>query len=141
MIVTMPRTIRRWFCRLLIGVFAFAQVAVSAHACSGLAGAAPSTSGPSAAAMQMAADPDRAGDRMGMGGMNMMLSGVCVAHCQDGLPSADQPSSSLPLAVPATLFIVRFLPESSARATSHPEGRTWPSSDPPHAILHCCRRD
>lgn len=130
MTVMMSRNLKRWICGLLIGVFASAQVAIAAHACSGLAGAAPFSSGP---------------DRMVMndGSVDPMLSNVCVGHCQDGLQSADQQSlPAMPAAAFAAFYTVPLLAASGTRAVPRIEiDRRWASSDPPHAILHCCMRD
>jgi hypothetical protein len=130
MTVTMSRTLKRWICGLLIGVFASAQVAAAVHACSGLASGAPSAFTASAGSSQMmASNHDR---------MDSMLSNVCVGHCQDGFQNTDRPPlSAVPAAVLVGFYTMPQLAESSTRATPRP----WASPDPPHAILHCCMRD
>jgi len=129
MTVMMPRALKRWICRLLIGVFASAQLAIAAHAGSGMPGLALLAHGPASESMVMKD-----------GGVDPMLSNVCTGHCQYGHPSANAPA--MPPAPLTSLYVLPPL-HVSAEPTRSLLGpaRPLPAPDPPHAILHCCLRD
>lgn len=135
----------------LVGVLLFAQIAIAAHACSGL---------PSAVSMNQqsvaAGWPDdpacslpmgAAGDELlqvqdgaGAGAVEPAMTLICAGHCLSGQQSDQTPSFS----VPAVLLNARYgLPSLAGPALPRPavtETGKLAAASPPHAILHCCFR-
>jgi hypothetical protein len=140
----------RSICRLLIGVLILTQLAIAAHACSGLSRMdMPARNQTADAAVVMAdsglvgpsaPEPGAAADQAD--GTAPALSNLCVAHCQYGPQSADHAQAHAMPAVLATyLYTLPPLGEIAVNAGRSPEpGRPLAAAEPPHAILHCCWR-
>jgi hypothetical protein len=125
---------RRWLSSGLVLAVLFTQFVTAAHACTQTSSAAQP---PAATAMPCdecptAATPDPS------------QLALCIQHCQSGSQSVDIGHAPV-ISAPALLSSYYTLP--SVREP------TWPAApraasldalaaaDPPHAILHCCRRD
>jgi hypothetical protein len=131
----MKRGLLRGLARGLIAAVLFAQLAVAAYACPGLAVPAAPESAGAAVTMQM---PDC--DDM-VGAMDPDSANLCAEHCKQGQQS-DQAST---LTVPAALLNALYattpsspgkLPPSCAAATLS----ALVAASPPHTILHCVYR-
>lgn len=144
---------KRLICRVLIGVFVFAQIAVAAYACPQLSSVVAdearnvATAEAASAAMDAHGSTDclaTQGDH-GYAGMDPGSPHLCLAHCQYGNQSADH--TPAPVVPPALLTAMYTLaPAEEAVASRIPRAsliRGGPpgASGPPHAILHCCLRD
>ena len=146
----MTRQFLRAVCRALIGVVLFAQLAVSAYACPGLASAASMKmqmdaaaapdGGSTDAAMAMA--DQQAPNCEGMtGSMDPGFANLCAEHCHHGQQSDQTSTLTVPAALLNALYVTRLAPEPvvaprpAANATS-----ALVAASPPHAILHCCFR-
>jgi hypothetical protein len=130
-------------CRLLIGILVFSQLAISAFACSNSLGVgALEPPSPAAVAVPMVDDSGVAPMASKGGGMDSMLSNLCVAHCQYGQQSADHTAApSVPAALLTSLYALSPLGEVSGPAMSLAGPLRAPAAaHPPHAILHCCFR-
>jgi hypothetical protein len=129
----LPRTLNQLICRVLIGVFLFAQLAITGHACPGLGQQAPK------AAMQAEmADAMPAGcDHMGQKSANL-----CVEHCKAGQQSAD--TAPAPVVMAPALALLYELADDAGhadQALGRPGGDPLLAATPaPHAILHCVLR-
>jgi hypothetical protein len=149
-VIDATRALRRLICRVLIGVFVSAQLAITAHACPAFGPSQPMTKVSAVPTTEMVASMDAhdmssAEAASSHAGMDGALSSVCVGHCQFGQQMPDQ--TPAPAVFPALLSSLYALPSldqasalAAARAASARKGPTAPA-DPPHAILHCCMRD
>lgn len=131
----LPRALKQLICRVLIGVFLFAQLAVSAYACPGHAQAMPKV----AEMAPQHADPMPAGCDQ----IDRKAPNLCAEHCKAGQQSSD--TAPTPAVSAPTLALLYVLPDvTRAAAGSVAPGRTsdpLPSAaPPPHAILHCVLR-
>jgi hypothetical protein len=131
---------RRSISRLLIGVIASAQVAIGAYACASILGNGLLANGqPGSTAFAMSVD-------MPTDGPALVLPNLCLGHCQYGHQSSDHtPAPAVPAALLALLTTRYTLPAPERDVERlHPlakAGGLPAAADPPHAILHCCRRD
>ena len=153
----MTRRVKRLFCRLLVGILLFTQMAIATYACPQMsptgfsqASVAPAmaSAGKPAGANSVAAGalavPPVAGmpsccDRMGRS--DPSNPNLCAGHCQFGQQSDQTQTPTVPVALFTSLYIVSLVPESTvsprpiaALADIHT------AASPPHAILHCCFR-
>ena len=144
----LSRSLTSQICRALIGVLLFAQLAVAAYACPGLAAKSTSMSGamsvPVAAAQDQSMDSAKAVsgcDQMGQ--MDSGAPNLCLEHCRAGHQSSDTAPAPVVFAMtPALLYVLPT--ELEPIAGSSP---SFPATDPrvasappPHAILHCVLR-
>ena len=120
------RRLKALICRVMIGNFAFPQLAVVAHAC------------PSAASSPCA--------QMAMSDAGMALDdnapNVCMEHCRFGQQSADtaaQPQLQVPVTGPHYALPLAVEPGAGCQG-NFPTFDTAPAKPPPHAILHCVLR-
>jgi hypothetical protein len=136
--------------RGLIGALLFAQMAVAAYACPGLAStgvasksAATQMDSPSdviaAAPARSAEQPSRCEDMSGA--MDPAFPNLCAEHCRHGQQSDQTPT----LVVPAVILMALYSAPSPLQATvpSHPAAATMDAlvaASPPHTILHCVFR-
>jgi hypothetical protein len=122
-------------CRVLVGVFLFAQLAVSGYACPG-----PTPPASQMAGMQaeetgaMPADCDQ---------IDQKAPNLCAEHCKVGQQSHD--TAPLPIVMAPALSLLYVLPvEAQAmEAAAAPDASSDPllaATPPPHAILHCVFR-
>lgn len=134
----MTRSLLRGLARGVIGVLLFAQLAVAAYACPGLAAKAPDTammSGGAAMDEQMPGCDDMAG------AMDPESPNLCAEHCKQGKQSDQAPTLTVPVAMLAALYATtpalpaKAVPRSAAAALS-----ALVAASPPHAILHCVYR-
>lgn len=152
----MTRQFLRAVCRALVGVVLFAQLAVSAYACPGMASAvamkmpmsatAPADvdahATPAAApALQAMNCEDMAGPMGPMGPMDPTFANLCAEHCHQGQQS-DQTAT---LAVPAVLLTALYTTPLAAEHCAAPRPAAaatcaGAAASPPLAILHCCFR-
>ena len=156
--MTMTRAFRQFFCRLMLGVLVFGQMAIAAYACPALSGAPKSLPTMAMNASVATVPDDEASASMGVSSgtpatsdMTAMMgcdqiddnaANLCAEHCRFGQQSADHASApTVPAALLTPLYTLPVQPEAL--------GHGWPSADskfkrvaasPPHAILHCCFR-
>jgi hypothetical protein len=139
----LSRSLTSRICRVLIGVLLFAQLAVAAYACPGLATTSPhgQMTMTAATAPPSSADADKAA-----GGCNQMdpaAPNLCLEHCRAGHQSSDTaPAPVVAAATPALLYVLPIEPEPVVGSSP-----SLPATDPrvaiappPHAILHCVLR-
>ena len=128
--MSLPRALSRSICRVLIGVFLFAQLAVAGYACPGLG----QGTSQAAEARAMPAGCDQ---------MDRDTANLCAEHCHFGQQSSDTASVPLVFApVPSLLYVLPADAEEVDGAT-HPLPGADPrlvAAPPPHAILHCVLR-
>ncbi|RQP22825.1 hypothetical protein [Piscinibacter terrae] len=126
----LPRTLNQLICRVLIGVFLFAQLAVSSYACPGLGQPASLATMPTGA---MPADCDQ---------MDRSAANLCAEHCKMGQQNHD--AAPTPVVIPPALAVLYVLPDDAglaAETASAPAGDPiLAATPPPHAILHCVLR-
>lgn len=139
--------------RLLIGVLICTQLAIAAHACSGVSRmdmpARPQAADALSAAAMAETGPGghvspESGAAAGQGdGMDPALSNLCVTHCQYAPLSADHARASvMPAMVVSYLYTLPPIGEPlEASEASHGPDRPFAAAGPPHAILHCCLRN
>ena len=130
--MVLTRALTKRICRALIGVFAFAQIAVSAYACP----TPGSSTEPSAAAVAVHdAMPDC--DHVDSTAVNL-----CSEHCKFGQQSSNAAPTVVAMApAPSLLYVLPSLDQAVADGI----GATKPDPllaavPPPHAILHCVLR-
>ena len=146
----MTRKVLQAIARSLIGALLFAQMAVAAYACPGLA--APNPTGVRAATQSASASdaiaaapasstvqPSRCEDMSGA--MDPAFANLCAEHCRHGQQSDQTPT----VVVPAVILMALYSAPSPLQATvpSHPAAATMDAlvaASPPHTILHCVFR-
>jgi hypothetical protein len=128
--MALPRVLNQLICRVLIGVFMFAQMAVAGYAC-------PKPLQARDQAMSIPADCSQ------MEQIDPQAANLCAEHCKFGHQSSDT-ASVAPLAAAAAALLYA-LPEGDIADLS--AGASVPAPDPllaaappPHAILHCVLR-
>lgn len=133
----MKRGVLRDLARALIGVLLFAQLAVAAYACPGLALKAPEAA-MSTGSVMSAAMPDC--DDM-VGAMDPQSANLCAEHCKQGQQTDHTPTLTLPAAVLAALY--ETSPAPPGKVAPRPVAATLSAlvaGSPPHAVLHCVYR-
>jgi hypothetical protein len=147
----MHRTATRFFARLPLGVFVFAQFAWAAYACSEIAvgsmgvqryGAVPRANALTGVTV------DRLQTQSGS--TDLAEAYRCVTHCQFGKQYADSSPASTSTSTSTSTSMVTLLAGDIAllslgrlagyAAALTMANRPPPRVDPPHAILHCCLR-
>jgi len=127
--MSLPRALSRSICRVLIGVFLFAQLAVAGYACPGLG------QGTSQAAETRAMPA-------GCDQMDRDAANLCAEHCHFGQQSSD--TAPMPVAIAPLPALLYMLPASDdADGATRPLPSANPLLDaapPPHAILYCVLR-
>jgi len=147
--MTLTRALSKQICRVLIGVFLFAQFAVAGYAC-------PSLSGTKAmaddGAMSSMARATETGDAMeesaamgpGCDQIDQDAANLCAEHCRFGQQSADTaPVPVVLAAIPTFLYSLPLEPApllGSSRSMPAPDANLAAAPPPPHAILHCVFR-
>jgi hypothetical protein len=130
--MSLPRTLSKLICRVLIGVFVFAQFAVAGYTCPGFGQAAPQS-----IEMQTEASSVPAG---GCDQMDQQAPNLCAEHCHFGQQSSDTPSVPAVFApLPALLYVLPEAQDAYGHA-SFPRDLLPVAAPPPHAILHCVLR-
>lgn len=134
----MARTVARW----LIGVLLFAQMAIAAYACPGLASAmAGDMQGRDAGAtpMTMTAQMGECDDMLGA--MDPASASLCAEHCKYG----QQSDHAATLVVPALVLTAWYAHPLSS--VPPPPSRPAPATlsalvaaSVPHTVLHCVYR-
>ncbi len=144
----MTRHFLRQICRALIGVVLFAQLAVSAYACPGLAraahmpmgGVAVADANPHAATAATAVSQPM--DCASMAGpMDPEFANLCAEHCHHGQQSQQASTLTVPAALLNALYVTPLAPEPVV--APRPAADTTSAlvaASAPHAILHCCFR-
>jgi hypothetical protein len=133
------KTLRDWsrpISRVLVGVFLFAQLAVSGYACPGLA-QAPSPATDQLQAQQADAMPP------GCNHLDQKASNLCAEHCKVGQQSSD--TAPVPVVLAPALSVLYVLPydRQASEGPAAPGSSIDPllaAAPPPHAILHCVLR-
>ena len=123
--------LNKLICRVLVGVFLFAQFAVAAYACPGL------TQRTSTAAQEMA-EPGSSEMPDGCGQMDPKAANLCAEHCKFGHESNDtSPAPTVAAPVLAVLYMLPAFVEANfdgpPATASDSLLAAWP---PPHAILN-----
>ena len=132
--MTFGKRMRRWLSSALVLAVLFTQFVTAAHACAQASSAVQALAATATPCHEcpVAQTPDPTQLRL------------CVQHCQNASQSVDTGYAPVALA-PALLSSVYTLPAATEPA--------WPATplaasldalaaaSPPHAILHCCRRD
>jgi hypothetical protein len=140
----MPRILRRWIARLLLGTLLFAQLAVAAYACPTVTPASQNPYGaPSAmGATNAPAIAFDAGEAFDGVLPDAVQPGLCLTHCQSGQQNADTKSApGVPLAMMYAAYPLEVAHPTAVSGFHRPtETGLIVHSDPPHAILHCCFR-
>lgn len=134
----MTRGILRRLARGLIGVLLFAQLAVAAYACPGLAAKAPDAA---VVAGDMAMDEQMPGCDDMAGAMDPESANLCAEHCKQGKQGDQAPTLTVPVAVLTALYTTT--PTQPGKALPRPAAATLSAlvaASPPHAILHCVYR-
>lgn len=122
-------------CRVLVGVFLFAQLAVSGYACPDFAQPASRMAGMQAVETgAMAAGCDQ---------IDQKAPNLCAEHCKVGQQSHD--TAPLPVVMAPALSLLYVLPGDARaiEAAAAPHASSDPllvATPPPHAILHCVFR-
>lgn len=134
----MVRTVARW----LVGVLLFAQMAIAAYACPGLASAmtgdmqaGDSGVTPMVMSTQMVNCDDMAG------AMDPASANLCAEHCKYGQQSDHATTLVVPAVVLTALYATPLVPE--ALPPSRPAAATLSAlvaASPPHTVLHCVYR-
>jgi hypothetical protein len=127
--MSLPRAMSKLICRVLIGVFVFAQIAVAAHACPGLG--------------QSSSQAAEAQAMPGCDQMDRSASNLCTEHCHFGQQSSD--TAPVPVVIApmlALLYVVLPAADAAGGAAAGTPAIDAPSPapPPPHAILHCVLR-
>jgi hypothetical protein len=132
--MVLTRSLNQLICRVLIGVFLFAQMAVAAYACPGLD---PAARAPAAAP---SAPPGAMPD--GCDEVDTQAANLCAEHCKFGQQSSDTGTAPAVMAPAlAVLYVLAPDPASAgARCRPSPPGELAAATSPPHAILHCVLR-
>lgn len=143
----LSRSLTSQICRALIGVLLFAQLAVAAYACPGLATRSTSMSGdmtaPVAAQDQSMGSAKVAGGCDQMGRMDSAAPNLCLEHCRAGHQSSDTaPAPVVFAATPALLYVLptEIEPVAGSSPSLPATDPLLASAPPPHAILHCVLR-
>lgn len=133
----MTRGFLRGLARGLIAVLLFAQLAVAAYACPGLAAKAPDTSVASAAAAMDASMPGCDGMA---GAMDPESPNLCAEHCKQGKQSDQASTLTVPVAMFTALYATTPALPAKAPRPSAAMLSALVAASPPHAILHCVYR-
>lgn len=147
----MTRRLKQWICRLLIGVFLFAQMAVAAYACPQLAPAGLSQASASAMAAAGTTSDASAGDDNpamdmaagcdGMGQPDPDNPNLCAEHAHFGQQSDQTQTPTLPAILLVSLYVIPIVPELKLPTRPAAASTSFlTAASPPHAILHCCFR-
>jgi len=130
--MVLTRVLTKRICRALIGVFAFAQIAVAGYACPA---AGPSTGQPTEAITGHEAMPD-------CEHVDSAAANLCGEHCKFGQQSSN-PAPTLDAMAPlaSVLYVLRSLDAAIADGIgATPPDPLLAAAPPPHAILHCVLR-
>lgn len=129
----LSRTSIKLVCRALVGVFLFAQLAISAYACPVLSPATASVVAAQADAMPTDCEQ-----------MDPSAVNLCAEHCKYGQQGSNAEPSP-PTLVPVLVQLYALPPwvdvcpaSSGSGAPSHAPACV--ALSPPHAILHCVLR-
>ena len=133
--MSLSRELSKLICRVLIGVFVFAQLAVAGYRCPGLEHA-------TSQSVEMQAAADSGGMPVGCDQMDQQSPNLCAEHCHVGQQSSDTPSVPTIFApVPALLYVLAADAEDADASSSlSPRPDPLAAAPPPHAILHCVLR-
>ena len=135
----MTRGFLRGLARGLIGVLLFAQLALAAYACPGLAASKASESVMDSGAAAMVAPMPGCDDMVGA--MDPESANLCAEHCKQGKQSDQASTLTVPVAMLAVLYTMA--PSLPGKVPARPAAATLSAlvaASPPHAILHCVYR-
>lgn len=145
----MTRQCLRSICKLLVGVFLFAQMAVSAYACPGIAmlgTVSASVQSTDPTALRDESDTQVAAKAMTpckemAGAMDPSFANLCAEHCRQG----QQSDHAATMAVPAVLLSALYVMPAAVEppVAQRPPAQTISAlaeAAAPLAILHCCFR-
>ena len=147
----LPRAIRKFIARLLIGVLLFAQLAVASYACPRLMGMTGKVDGGAAAVMIVAStlpESTAAATPAGMPAdcqeMDPQSPNLCAEYCHVGQQSADTAQALIVhVALLSFLYSLPLEPQrslGSGRSRQGSDTRLEAAPEPPHAVLHCVFR-
>lgn len=120
------RRLKALICRVMIGIFVFAQLAVVAYACPSVVSTPCAQMAMSDAAMALDEDAPN----------------LCMEHCRFGQQSADSAAQlqfQAPVAGPHYALPQAVEPAAGCHR-AFPAIDTAPAKPPPHSILHCVLR-
>ncbi|MXN30148.1 MULTISPECIES: hypothetical protein [Delftia] len=133
----LTRALNRLICRVLIGMFLFAQLAVASYACPSLSMGSASDD-PKVVAMAN----DARAMPSGCDQMDQAAANLCAEHCKFGQQNNNTVSPP-PVMAPATdvLYLVPMGEAARGNVQSlHSSPPDLLATSPPHAILHCVFR-
>ena len=145
----LSRSLTSQICRALIGVLLFAQLAVAAYACPGLAATSVSKAMSGAMTLPVAAQDQSMGSDKAvsgcdqMGRMDSAAPNLCLEHCRAGHQSSDTaPAPVVFAATPALLYVLPtgLEPVAGSSPSLPATDALLASAPPPHAVLHCVLR-
>ena len=132
----LTRALRKLICRVLVCVFLFGQLAVSAHACPGVSQMTAPT------AMARADGPSAMHGGGHCDQMDQDSANLCAEHCKFGQQRSDTGTPPT-VAAPVLALLYEVVPKADPLEAA-PE--LWDQAvltaavSPPHAILHCVLR-
>jgi hypothetical protein len=129
--MVLTRALTRRICRVLIGVFAFAQLAVAGYVCA-------SPESPREPVAAMAEHDSMAGCEQ----IDTSAANLCSEHCKFGQQSSN-PAPALGAMAPTTSLLYLLSSPDEAVAAGILPSKPDPllaAAPPPHAILHCVLR-
>lgn len=137
--MTMPRALKHWICRLMVGVILFAQMSVAAYACPSnvVSGNAPADA---ITAMGAMVDCEQMGEGMGKH-LDQANPGLCAEHCHPTQQSDHTQAPTVPAALLIALYTVALTVDASRLDGLAPTADSrLHAAPPPLSILHCCFR-
>ena len=132
--MTFGKRMRRWLSSALVLAVLFTQFVTAAHACAQA----------SSAVQALAATATPCHECPTAVAPDASQPGLCVQHCQSGPQSVDTGHAPVALApaLPSGFYTLPAATEPAWPATPLAASLdALAAASPPHAILHCCRRD
>lgn len=138
----MTRNMVRMVARWVVGALLFAQMAIAAYACPGLASAVTGDVQPGdAGAIPMTMTEQMVDCDDMPGAMDPASANLCAEHCKYGQQSDHAPTLVVPAVVLTALYATPLVPD--APPPSRPAAAMMSAlvaGSPPHTVLHCVYR-
>jgi hypothetical protein len=137
---TLSRALLRRLAACVAGVLLFAQMAIAAYACPGIASASSDRPAATVASSLPMADCDGMGGASGAA-LDPAAPNLCAEHCKFGQQSDQAATLSVPVVALALLYTVPPMPaQAAAPRPSAASISALVAASPPHAIAHCVYR-